>query len=333
VPLSNITPNQGSGGGGTGTVTNVSSADTSIVVSTPTTTPVLQMAAANVLFTNSPPLAAVPFNAQKGTGIANGTAATDIAAYGQTPAGGSLVVNAQVNAAAAIAYSKLNLAASVVNADIAVGAAIAYSKLSLTGSVVNADIASGAGIAYSKLTLTGSVVNADVASGAAIAIAKLADPGAGFVIGSSSGAAAVRPPGYEWDYVQITAGVNVTGTTEGASTTVITGNAVTFDGAPVLLEVFCPRIIMDTGAAGDQFFICLFESGASIGRLANFRTASITAQTQYVARVGYRFTPTAGSHTYSIACFISSTTGTPKFDAGAAGVGNMVPAYYRVTKV
>lgn len=39
------------------------------------------------------------------------------------------IVNADVDAAAAIAYSKLNLAASIVNADIAAGAAIAFSKL------------------------------------------------------------------------------------------------------------------------------------------------------------------------------------------------------------
>jgi len=41
--------------------------------------------------------------------------------------------------------------ASIVNADVSAGAAIAYSKLSLGGSIVNADIASGAAIADTKL--------------------------------------------------------------------------------------------------------------------------------------------------------------------------------------
>lgn len=63
------------------------------------------------------------------------------------------IVNADVNAAAAIAYSKLNLAGSIVNADVAVGAAIAYSKLNLSGSIVNADIASGAAIARGKIAV------------------------------------------------------------------------------------------------------------------------------------------------------------------------------------
>lgn len=84
------------------------------------------------------------------------------------------VSNAQVNAAAAIAYSKLALTNSVVNADIAAAAAIAYSKLALTGSIVNADISASAAIAYSKLNLAGSIVNADINASAAIAYSKLA---------------------------------------------------------------------------------------------------------------------------------------------------------------
>ena len=83
------------------------------------------------------------------------------------------VVNADISASAAIAYSKLALTGSIVNADIGASAAIAYSKLSLSGSIVNADISASAAIAYSKLSLSGSIVNADVASGAAIAYSKL----------------------------------------------------------------------------------------------------------------------------------------------------------------
>ncbi len=94
-------------------------------------------------------------------------------AYSKLALTGS-VVNADVSASAAIAYSKLNLATSIVNGDISASAAIAYSKLSLTGSLVNADVSASAAIAYSKLSLTGSVVNADVSASAAIAYSKLA---------------------------------------------------------------------------------------------------------------------------------------------------------------
>jgi hypothetical protein len=47
---------------------------------------------------------------------------------GSAPTFGA-ITNAYVDAAAAIAYSKLDLSASIVNADVATGAAIAFSKL------------------------------------------------------------------------------------------------------------------------------------------------------------------------------------------------------------
>lgn len=49
---------------------------------------------------------------------------------------------------------------SIVNADINAAAAIAYSKLALTGAILNADLAGS--IAYSKLTLTASIVSGDI---------------------------------------------------------------------------------------------------------------------------------------------------------------------------
>lgn len=81
------------------------------------------------------------------------------------------IVNADINASAAISYSKLALSGSLVNADISTGAAISYSKLALTGAILNADLAGS--IAYGKLILTGSVVNADISPTAAIAYSKL----------------------------------------------------------------------------------------------------------------------------------------------------------------
>ena len=52
-------------------------------------------------------------------------------------------MNAQIDPAAAIAYSKLALTGSVVNADIAPAAAIAYPKLNLAASIASTDMAAG----------------------------------------------------------------------------------------------------------------------------------------------------------------------------------------------
>lgn len=101
----------------------------------------------------------------------------------------SKLVNANIDASAAIAYSKLNLLTSIVNADIAVAAAIAYTKLadntacSLLGRSANSSGAN-AGIAASTnntvlkragdaLTFD-TIVNADVNSTAAIVFTKMA---------------------------------------------------------------------------------------------------------------------------------------------------------------
>lgn len=80
------------------------------------------------------------------------------------------ITNAKINASAAIAYSKLNLAGAILNADINASAAIAYSKLNLTGAILNADINNSAAIAWSKIasstniSSTGTVTNLTIAS-------------------------------------------------------------------------------------------------------------------------------------------------------------------------
>lgn len=101
--------------------------------------------------------------------------ATDVLTFGGTaiPLSGA-IVNADIAAGAAIAYSKLNLAASIVNADVSATAAIAYSKLALTSAIVNADVSASAAIAYAKLNLATSILNADISATAAIAYSKLA---------------------------------------------------------------------------------------------------------------------------------------------------------------
>jgi hypothetical protein len=89
-----------------------------------------------------------------------------------TAYGAGSIDNADINASAAIAYSKLNLGSSIVSADI------------VDGTIVNADINASAAIAYGKLNLNGTITSADIVDGtivdadinasAAIAMTKLA---------------------------------------------------------------------------------------------------------------------------------------------------------------
>jgi hypothetical protein len=73
-------------GAGSGTVTSVTAADTSIVVSgTDTIAPSVATGTLDVIATQHPPAASVPMNSQKLTGLANGSSSGDSAAFGQIP--------------------------------------------------------------------------------------------------------------------------------------------------------------------------------------------------------------------------------------------------------
>jgi hypothetical protein len=85
------------------------------------------------------------------------------------------VTNANVDSAAAIAYSKLSLGANIVNTDISATAAIAYSKLNLASSITSSDI------------VDGTIVNGDISASAAIAYSKLATLSSGNIVLGSSG--------------------------------------------------------------------------------------------------------------------------------------------------
>lgn len=79
-------------GGGSGTVTSVTAGDTSIIVGGTATDPTIETATLDVIAADHPPAAAWSNNSKKITGLANGTAASDAAAFGQIPVGGTGLV-------------------------------------------------------------------------------------------------------------------------------------------------------------------------------------------------------------------------------------------------
>lgn len=137
--------------------------------------------------------------------------------------------------------------------------------------------------------------------------------------------------GKEIGYDQITANVSVTGTTPATATTIIAAAGHTFDGQPVLLEFYSPAVITPSVASGAVHF-GIYESGTLIAELCDAITPA--AANMRVALQGrFRFSPTAGVHTYVIAAWASSTTGTPQVGAGTGTGGAFTPAYLRFTKV
>ena len=134
--------------------------------------------------------------------------------------------------------------------------------------------------------------------------------------------------GAEIGYTQITANVNIVGTTEGTATTVISPGALTFTGQPVLVQ-FCTNGLRPPSTVSQSANVGLFESGTLVLKMGN--ETCWAAGVQIVTPVYYqgRFTPSAGSHTYLVAAWADSTTGTPLVAAGLGGAGNTSPASVR----
>lgn len=132
-------------------------------------------------------------------------------------------------------------------------------------------------------------------------------------------------PGYEIGYDQVTSPVTVTSTTEASGTTVISCAAHTFDGSPVIAEFFCPG----AGFNASDTTVSLFEGSTQIARLVYGTTTTGIVYTAFVGKI--RFTPTAGSHTYTVTAFRSSANNS--LSCGVSGTGAMPPMYIRFTKV
>lgn len=137
------------------------------------------------------------------------------------------------------------------------------------------------------------------------------------------------PPGHEFDYAQITSGVNPTATTEGTANTLITGNSFTADGQAVVIEVFSPSARADASAAARTMTIVLFEQATVVGNIGFLSTPAASNDNKPLT-LKVRHTPSAGSRQYIVKAYVSAGTG--NFSAGAGGTGANVPAYLRVTK-
>jgi hypothetical protein len=134
----------------------------------------------------------------------------------------------------------------------------------------------------------------------------------------------------EIDYVQITSDVACTATTEAGANTIVTGNAITYSGSQiVVLEFFWPA--WTTSTTNTVAFVSIFQDGSILGRIWDSFgfTSSADMGGTVISR---RFTPSAGSHTYSIRGH-SQAAQTFTVKAGAGGAATLFPAYVRLVQV
>lgn len=130
------------------------------------------------------------------------------------------------------------------------------------------------------------------------------------------------PPGYVFDYVEITGSVNVTGASEGAATTIITSNSITYDGlTAVMIEFYAPDV-----QPGTSYVILDLHDDTANGFLG-FMSFQLVRNSVHVVR---KITPAAGARVYSIRGLVDAGTGAVNVGGGGAGV--RFPAFLRISK-
>lgn len=161
-----------------------------------------------------------------------------------------------------------------------------------------------------------SIVDADVSGAAAIAGFKLATGLTG-------------PPGSEVDYKEQTSDVTFTATTFAGATTLLTGNAVTYDGSTaVLVQVYTPRLVTPSNT---PVFLTLWDGSTDLGIIAKFGTAA-GGVTEGPVTATRKITPSAAAHTFSVRG-VCNAAGTGTFGGGVGGTGGtFLPSYIRITK-
>ncbi len=162
---------------------------------------------------------------------------------------------------------------------------------------------------------------------------RLALPLAGQVIGrSGSDLAAVYPPGYQVDYVQITSSVNISGTAEtsGGATTVITGTSQSYAAGDYWVEFYANQAY-PVAVSGAYLVIHLWDGTTEIGDIAviqNVNTGGATAPLNVPVFTRNKITLTAATHQLIIRAHVTNANGV--IQAGAGGSATRMPSYIRV---
>jgi hypothetical protein len=290
---------RGSGGGGSGTVTSVGSADSSVTVTNPTTTPDLSVSYSHI---SGAPAFLVPTavkNANYNAAAAD-LVRCDISAGSFTvtlptaPANNTQVCVEVVTRVTALASNQL---------------IPTYVTIATGGS----DVFFRPSGPTSGIFGRGSIVLQYSASDATWTA-----PGVGDFL----------PIGWTFGYDQIVAPITVSSTTPSSGTSVIACPAHVFDGGAVIAEFYSPDV---QPVAAGNCILRLFEGVTEIGDIAVVVNASGGAP-RVPVKTGLRFptNPSAGSHTYTVTA--TQGGGNATVDAGAGGTTTSVPAYVRFTK-
>lgn len=130
------------------------------------------------------------------------------------------------------------------------------------------------------------------------------------------------------DYVEVTSNQTTTATTAATATAIVTGSAVTYDGAtPIWVEFYAGQAYHSV--ANGIVVADLWDGSTDLGIIALGVSPVVGNGPTLNGR--RKLTPSAASHTYSIRAWVTAA-GTGNFLAAAGGAGAMMPMYLRISK-
>lgn len=236
------------------------------------------------------------------------------------------VANAVLTAAQLNAITSLPTTAKTASATLTAAESVGYrvtmtSASATTITINTAVFATGDTVFITNLGTGICTVTAGTATVTSAGPLAIPQYGSGVLVMTATGSGIWYPSAgtAEIAYGQRTSNVNVTATSAAAATDLgITTGAATYDGTPVVVQFSAPAADKGTSV----IYIALYD-GASlvIDIMCQENVTGAQALNGF-----YRFTPSAGSHTYLVKGWVDGGTGTVY--AGTT----RVPAFCRVTR-
>jgi hypothetical protein len=151
----------------------------------------------------------------------------------------------------------------------------------------------------------------------------------------ANGTAFELPPGYEYEYEQVTSDTAITSTDINAQDVIVTASAVVLDGStPVWVTFSSQQVESPDGGVSRFVAMSIWDAidGAGAVDLGNIALIFSEVDQRFDVPVhrGIRITPAAGSHVFSARAYCNA--GNSVVHAGAGGDGAETPAYICITK-
>lgn len=136
--------------------------------------------------------------------------------------------------------------------------------------------------------------------------------------GGTPGTWSTWPAQGEISYLAHVNEVLVTSTSSSSPTTIVSGVSATYTGVDIYVEAFAATLSTPS-VSGSSLNITVQRDGSNLGVPITYVTPAAGAM-NVPLYIQIKDTPSSGSHTYSLAAWASTTTGSP----GVGGLGNSI---------